>query len=141
MKALFFVFLCMVLLVGCPSRPPDNPPVIQPTQPLNPPEPAPMPAVIVPSEPTAADIHSLNVEVMLFDDRDVLKQVRSVLIDTATPHYKIIKEDRPNQKGFVFELRSHLTPISLSETIKEALKEYKVSVNRKQENLLVITPE
>lgn len=90
---------------------------------------------------TGKEITYYWVEVKLFDDRDKLENIRENMIAGChARNYKITDEKYPNKKGFKLKLWSELGPISLHETIREILSDFELSIERKDEHLVVVTP-
>jgi len=91
---------------------------------------------------TGREITYFAVEAKLFDDFDVLKQVRYSIVSACHDNnYKIVDEKNPTRKGFRFKIMSEMGPVSLTETITNALTDYAVRITRKNDNLLLIMPE
>jgi len=90
----------------------------------------------------------LRVEAKLFDDQDILKQVRQTIIDCAqNKNYRFEEEEGSGQlgrRGFAFKLWSELPgPISLTQTLEAALQEYigRIRLSRKDERYILITQD
>jgi len=89
----------------------------------------------------------MRVLIKDFDDKDMLEQLRYTIFQCAQNNNYKITEEEPgkslNRKSCALKLASELPgPISLTETLTNALEEYKgrFTLRRVDEHLLVITP-
>lgn len=90
----------------------------------------------------------LRVEAKLFNDMDILHNVRQTIIDCAqNKNYRFEEEEGSGtlgRRGFAFKLWSELPgPISLNQTIEAALDDYRgrIRISRKDDRYIIITQE
>lgn len=89
---------------------------------------------------TGREITYYHIILNQINDSSVLEQMRYAIYDTAQANnYKITDEQAPDRKSLKFKIWSELGPINCEDTIRNALFDYKVTVVRKDDNLIMVT--
>ena len=84
----------------------------------------------------------MTVEMKLFDDFQLLDKIYARIMETGfNNNYKVMSENRPNQKHIILKINSNLGPTSFKQTLENTLcSDFAVRVEHRSKHEIVIMP-